>query len=531
MIDFFMSHVLNTPGLFKKYQTKDIYPVVIGGIDLMRCCHGQGSTMDIDIKFVVIPRVTGPDDTVFKLAVTMRNTFVAEVLELAKKKQGQKQPLVDLVLGEVDVKMKTQRLCIYQDDHSAAATASKQVIIDTGIASNYSVDKFDQFRNFFSPQKPIPTFIKDNIPYATCSWVLVDTVRMLITCRLLIANEYWRKKYMKYQAKFALLYNSYNKTERATKAYQYATDYLTTGTDTNTIELVDQLLIGETNEQEIEEKLLANTNVEPAYKLIMDFFMTRILGKYMVGHKKFYPVVIGGVDVNRCVQPMFKLAVKDIDIQYIVKDVKHIDDAKVAKYNLITHILEDEDLQDYLLELGKQNGFIIRLTAFSDWDPEINQKQIDMDLVVIMVNFYDIQDDVTSTSPFKSKNMVDTIILPRPFWTHKDKAIPWYVDQVTNVTFATCGFTYYDTIYMIKWYEAQGIISKKGLAKYLRYILKFLGLYMVRTTVKDIPHATLKRLYRQVMHLVKGLVLKDGLPDVHVLIAQVKEATGFNDII
>jgi len=514
MIDFFIKHVLNTPGLFSKYKTKDIYPVVLGGIDVLRCTK-QGSTVDIDIKFVIIPQVQGADDPVFKLAVQLRNAFLKEILAIAKKQQQQQQQqqqqsLVDFSLGEVDTTFKTQRLCIYQDDHS-----QKSVLIDTGIFSNYSVDKFDQFRNFFQDRVPIPIKIIDHIPYATCSWTLVDTVRMLVNCREQATNEYWRKKYVKYQAKFALMYNAYNHTERATKAYQYATEYLATSGDTATVKLIDDLLLNLTNEHEIETKFL-DLNIDHVYQSILNFFMMRVLGKYMMKpNNSFYPLVIGGVDVNRCISPAFKLAIKDVDIQYIVKNDKFIDAAKINKYHLVESILNDEDMAQFL----KEQGYKITLSAFSDWDPATNQKQIDLDLTIIMVNFIDDQGTIV-----KTKNMVDLIILTRPFWTTKGSAVPWYTDKVTNVTFATCEYTYHDTIYMIKWYEDHGITSKKGMAKYLRYILKFLGLYMVRNKSRNV-FKSLRPLYKQVLHTVKGLGLHDGVPDIYTLVDRVKQAT------
>jgi hypothetical protein len=501
VINVFLTRVLNTPNLFKKYTVKSlIYPVVLGGVDVMRCAKGQGSTSDIDIKFVVCPRVLGPDDVIFQQAISIRDRFIAEVFELGKEALALAlgtNSTIELTMGDTDLKILTQRKAIYI---TYLSTGTKEVIIDTGIFSDYSVEMFDQFHNFFNFAS-VPTIFVDHIPYATCSWTLVDTVRMLKASKDKgLHIKFWRNKYVKYLSKFALMYNSYNKTDKASAIYQHATKYIQ-DQDQNDLLLMEKYL-EQTNEQNIMDIFTMNRRIDPCYQQIMTFVMDHVLGKYMKRTRDFHPLVIGGIDVNRCLKGRFKITTNDIDIQYIVKENAH-GKAAVAKKELVKNITTDQGLLDYLKTMDE---FDIRISTFDDW--KLGSKQSDMNLVVIVIGFYSLD------TLLKSINMIDTIVVPKSM----DEPVP-YITGSTGIMYATCNFTFHNTVKMIKLYEEKEM-TKKDMAKYLRYILKYLALYMVRNKTTK-----LKSLYRVVLRMIKGLVLKDNVPNVENLVNEVKKAT------
>ena len=518
LITLFMTKLLTTPNLFEKYKKTNIYPVVLGGVDVIRCCHGRGSTQDIDIKFVVTSSVSGPDDPTFQEAIKLRDQFLVELMELANE-SGMLGPTTMLHISDPDASIKSVRVSIYEENNG-----KKEVLIDTGIFSDYSMNMFAHFANFFKMTKPIPTYIENHIPFATCSWTLVDTVRMMHVCSA-EPGPFWRKKYIKYVAKFALLYKSYNNKsvsnddhmERAfTLANQYIASASKESNDANKESLVS-LLNQYTNIEAIEAVLVQNPQIDVTCKSIIYHILNTTLPKYM---KKYatdahYPVILGGADVYRCVESLFKIDVKDIDIQFVVKDdtPANIAAAQESKEALVSDIVNDQELAAYIHTLNS-NGLVITLSQFSDWDKATaadnknHDKQKEMKLVVLSLDF----SEADTGHLIKQVNIMDLIVL--------GKSIQDYLPHIpfirrNGVLYATCKFTFANTLRMMNFYKDEhekDPTNKKVLQKYLRYICKYVAMYM-SMSIKKISRAKMqkmKKLYRKVSHILRGTVLRNG---------------------
>ena len=500
-----MKRILTTPGLFNKYKSVSIYPVLIGGANAMRCSGGRGSTGDIDIKFIVTTRVKSADDPVHKLAIAMRDRFVAEVVEIANA-SNMLGPTTSLSISVSDP-MLAERVVVYEENH---ATGDKQILIDTGIFSNYSMQMFDHFANFFENTN-IPVHVVDGIPFATCSWVLVDTVRMLKISRdKAQGNLYWHKKYVKYMWKFALLYESYNhKTAdvHMEQAYSAATKYLE-NTSKDLSQTAEQLLAEYSNEKYIEERFIVNPEISVCVKSVIHYLLSHTLGQHMAVGDGFYPVVLGGAGVHQCVSDAgFKINIKDVDVQFILKkqgpDILHR--ASLAKDKLCADILSDPRLMAHVKQLSADHGLDIELATFNDWKVGEHDKQIDMQLTIIQLVFK----EPISKLEIRRCNMVDVIVLNDKIYNFNKSRKPPYVKDVASGTlYASCDFVFKNTLFMLKLYE-EIEHTKKTRAKYLRYVLKYVAMFIARTKMRASVSTTLKKQYAELAHIIRGHVLRD----------------------
>lgn len=508
LIALFMKHFLSTPGLFNRYKTNDIYPVVLGGIDVIRCCQGFGTTADIDIKFVVSPKIVGKEDPNFRLACALRDRFLAELLQIANdsKMLG---PTTILTVSEVDQKMPSARVVVYEEINN-----NKQIFIDTGIFSNMSMYMYENFANFF-PHKLIPTFVDNHIPFATCSWTLVDTVRMLHYCKeqFKISNhaQFWKKKYLKYLGKFNILYHYYNgKSEMMHQLFR-------------SIPEAEEYLSTQTNIERIKEQFIAKPDLETCFKLVLNHVQEKTLPKYFMSHvdPAFYPILIGGVVVEKCVKSMFKLNINDIDIQFIVKDADQLNRVARSKKRLSEEILTDPELGSFIVSLESQFGYKIDLASFSDWD-ENHPHQKEMGLIIIEITFKEPDSGLL----LSKKNMIDICIFDK-----QPAEIPF--EKINDVLYATCDFTFINTEYMIQIYQDRYINvdgkKRQSLNKYLRYVCKYCALYMVkhRDTIPERKMKRLRDLYKKLSHIIRGRTLKDGSPEKQVfkIVESIKEET------
>lgn len=513
LVQMFLKRILNTKNLFAKYRVdKLIYPVVLGGVDVLRCCKGKSglTTADIDIKFIVVPSVANINDPTFQLALAMRARFVQEVVDLANA--SGLLGLTKLHISEVDPKL-SFRMAVYEEN---VAMGTKEVLVDTGIFCDYTKSDWKQFRNFFdNAALPVPVYVSNHIPYATCSWTLVDTVRMLKHSRDMYESNksmFWRNKYVKYVQKFAAIYKSYNNVpgdEHMTRAIEIADELLNakkassaTASTTELKELVEKY----TNEPSIETHLAKNTNVNICVKSILHYILLNTLGKYMKATKEFYPVVLGGAGVVQCVSKMFQIDLKDVDLQFVLANADKEEAAVVAKNALVKSIVSDAPLLAHVKQLGSDHGLEIELSIFEKWQP--SSKQDDMHLSIVEVVLKEAG-STSSLNPFKRVNIMDCMVVGahvEPF-----KHVPTFEkDPVSGVLYASCDFVYENTRTMLMLMGNMKINNKNG--KYLRYVLKYLALYMSRHE-KGIKHAKmleLKRNYRELTHLIRGDVLRDG---------------------
>lgn len=228
-----------------QYQNKKIYPVVIGGVNVLRCARmskraiemlGSVYKNDLDIKFVINKIIKNNEDNTVRTADKMRREMLAAIMadtEIHRRIQrlGERNG-VDIVLKVEDMTqtrnemlMRNLMVNIYVEYKIEGRLVERKEFIDTGIYSNYSQELFKSYQKFFKQplRKPIPVRVHEGVPFATCGWTYYDTIRMLILYgqRLNAAEvgsrdqRFYFLRYLKYLAKFAVLYVQMNKIAAA----------------------------------------------------------------------------------------------------------------------------------------------------------------------------------------------------------------------------------------------------------------------------------------------------------------------------
>lgn len=227
----------------KKHITKDVYPVVIGGINVMRCAklHAKAAAIlgklyknDLDVKFVVAKHVADNNDSIIKHTHDMRMRFINDILtdksldKHLKRAAGDELIEIRLVLDDKrDVPRESVRrtmlVCLRAEYYIGGEKVYKKTFMDTGMYTTFSQDYFDKYHVFFMKviNRPIPYYMNNNIPFATCGWAYYDTVRMLVICGGAYSKaladgdvdeqKYQFVKYIKYLSKFAVLYTQVNR--------------------------------------------------------------------------------------------------------------------------------------------------------------------------------------------------------------------------------------------------------------------------------------------------------------------------------
>lgn len=222
----------------------DVYPVIIGGINLMRCARlhpkavkllGKLYKNDIDIKYVVTKKIDDNNDPIAKKAHEMRLNFINKIMadpivqhqisNLAKTMQGLE---IKLTLKEYsniprEAIKRSMLMSVKAEYILNGKPVLKKGLIDTGLYTTYSQDYFDSYHVFFMKEikYPIPFRIDRRIPFATCGWAYYDTIRMLVVCgdaykKAIEDNDideqkYQFLKYIKYLGKFAVLFTQVNR--------------------------------------------------------------------------------------------------------------------------------------------------------------------------------------------------------------------------------------------------------------------------------------------------------------------------------
>lgn len=524
LVHLFMTEFLVNK--FKKYTDADVYPIVFGGIDVTRCASGEGTTSDIDVRFVVTARVESNNDHHVQKAERVRDAFVKEIFDHAVTRVG---PMTTLTISETYRTAKFLRVCIYAEH---ATIGEKQVVLDTAIFSNYSGSHYEGFRNFFDePKHPIPIYVdhKTNIQYATCDWLIVDNARMLYeSIEGLKSSQgtgktkqlaYWQEHYTKYISKMALMYKHLNKVNDAKRIEILDKIYASAKAD----DMVTLIKI--TNVKSIVTKFTDSPNYNNAYNAIVTYILKSVLGKYMKRNitEYSYPVVLGGTDVSRCVEKMFKILVKDIDIHFIVtdKDADAEEDAIRNRAKMLNDMLSDRGLNNKLNQLSSKYGMDISIKLVNTWKP--SSIPFIKKFVMLKVEFA----NVLNKSLLKSINLMDISLHVQPdheyskYLTiinkHQTKAtvrnpVPYTIAK-SGVVYASCNFTFFNTIQMYKMYKSVYDKSSDSnmMARYLKYMMKFTALYMVlMNPSKELTHK-LRSAYKKAQDLIKGLDIRETI--------------------
>lgn len=170
--DFLLRDIL--PNILYNYITSDYYPVIVGGTDLNRCAdHDFAPTTDIDIKFIATHGQSNEYEIVFA-----RN----ECIDLIISKYNEKKPseFPNLVKGKVNIKYSYRQEIHIEGDNKA-------VIIDTAVIGpqkefmlQYKYINYAKWLKTVDDNLLVPFKLIDNLPWADCSWVYIDTVRMVM---------------------------------------------------------------------------------------------------------------------------------------------------------------------------------------------------------------------------------------------------------------------------------------------------------------------------------------------------------------
>lgn len=239
------------------------------------------------------------------------------------------------------------------------------------------------------------------------------------------------------------------------------------------------------------------------FELVRKHLLENTLGKYMKKYikKNFYPVIVGGVNITRCLESkprtrhlISNLFTSDIDLDFVIigdSGDAVMEQVHKERMHMLNAILGDKALKEHIttLENANRRDAIFTLNLRID-DSALSLPKLrvfKMSLVTVKLDFL-VDGDIVNTMtiidcPIYAKhNVEDYNLYSRFFQEDRRKPVPYYTEG--GVMYATCGFIYYDTIRMMKWYENALDASTTpkerhfNFVKFVRYVIKFCALYM-----------------------------------------------------
>lgn len=228
ILDYMLTHII--PGKMQKYITDEWYPVLIGGISMNKCIKNFTAMPagDIDIKFVsTSPNTLLNVNNMFALH-DARMMLIDELLDLYHNNKPLHFP--NLEVSPLRKQFKWRVEVFYKE-------SKKQVVIDTGILQ-YIDSEVNDYLNigvtmkqleFKNKKYLIPYEFKNDIPYATCEWIYIDLLRMIVAVNNRYKDEksqFVKNKLIKYLAKFALYDVNYMHDKSLNTLYKKAKTFL-----------------------------------------------------------------------------------------------------------------------------------------------------------------------------------------------------------------------------------------------------------------------------------------------------------------
>lgn len=241
--------------------------------------------------------------------------------------------------------------------------------------------------------------------------------------------------------------------------------------------------------------------------LIQDI-LPSVLKKYKSREQQLgcYFVIIGGEAVERCAQLsrtaqkfLATLAGEDCDIKLVFSTpVKTQDDPRIQK----THDMRMELLGDAVaglrarvaqmaLDDGVSVDIVLDDRLLTHPVEEVRRAQV----ISVCVHYIEGQNHfevpILDTTFFHNLSAPD-LYKKYSRMAHTNKPIPYITKH--NVRYATCNYTYYDTVRMLL--DRIEYFSEKrtmfGLMKFYRYVVKFMCLYVLRKRVTTLPKDLVK---------------------------------------
>jgi len=242
---------------YLKKTSSRYYPALIGGVCVTRCAAliprarkliGALYSNDIDIKWMIISHVVGLDDEVVGRAHKARWKFLAGLLGDAKMekvlREAERMVPSEGVKVRLEIKdstnsefegirksMRVSMRCVYKWKEGGVDKEFAKDLVDTGVYSDYGKEMYLNYKTYISPgsKLPVPVHTFKGLPFATCEWTYFETVGMLIKFGegYHAAVEKGDKKeiklnflkYLKYLAKFSVLYVMMNKLKSKDATY------------------------------------------------------------------------------------------------------------------------------------------------------------------------------------------------------------------------------------------------------------------------------------------------------------------------
>jgi hypothetical protein len=415
-------------------------------------------------------------------------------------------------------------ISIIADDGSGVVNA----VFNVDIYCNLNQPFFSHYQNFFnensltqtSLKHPIPYVSQKKIRYATCGWIYFDAIRQMV------ANKKEHEKfpdspaalaaYAASVARFTRLYINMNKYRIDDVSLATLYDQVREITiyeagnmsDNTTLTNALAVLKKGTNIEKVERQLVAPPAYAECTKRVIGYLLKgkkgsdSILGKYMQKYNTadYYPAVVGGATLTRCLGELYKrkgirIDIKDIDMPISVRTDLDISQVVQIRNQYLAEIIEDADLLAFVADLGARHNLIITFQV-EVLPSTAHEKLWSVRLAIVKLRFQDnagrflhgvniidcpiyTQESRYSDKRWHTYDLVKNVEFRDP--------MPFYVDS-KKVVHATCGYVKYDTFQMLLvcQHELETLMEQSPpntrlvrlwFYKYLKYLAKYAALY------------------------------------------------------
>ena len=245
LVDVIIQQTL--PKYISKYKTRDYYPVIIGGQNVLRCTENNKIvaslisgvfSSDIDIDFVVLPAIKDNTDPLIRSLHQHRMILLNEIIEDHDFKNALNKIMKDYSHVDMHVTASIDKDMMHADPIVSRSMviririnyflgyepSNSLTLLDTVIYSTYSKSEhYDLYKEFTHAKVslPIPFRTYKGLPFAYCEHAYYDTVRMLDTYANEISKTMNQKrfkfllaKYGNLLLKFAALYCLLNRVNK-----------------------------------------------------------------------------------------------------------------------------------------------------------------------------------------------------------------------------------------------------------------------------------------------------------------------------
>lgn len=209
LLDTVLPHILQEPRFKRFIDTNKISPIILGGVNYTRCIERKQSLYsgDIDLKFILEENVNDNETenpTLLKIH-RFRLRFLKRVQSILNEDYG-----IETVIRLPQASGHSVNTFAWRVELLLPPIENKQVLMDTGIWTNFNKPHLKSFNKIFKSKSLVPMTTMNGINYPTCEWNFLDLVRMieesLQVCIIKENDPYWTSKLDKYMERFAHSY-------------------------------------------------------------------------------------------------------------------------------------------------------------------------------------------------------------------------------------------------------------------------------------------------------------------------------------